>query len=221
MGSFCTPCFNSRAREGRDARRHDPGVFPCVSIHAPARGATPLGYRLGRRKSFNSRAREGRDIRSSLEQLKAVVSIHAPARGATASVPCIRLAHLFQFTRPRGARHNGRPQRGQLRCFNSRAREGRDSNETLNTVSELFQFTRPRGARQAIGGDASDNMQFQFTRPRGARQQAHACRWSRRRFNSRAREGRDGKPARHCKPCGVSIHAPARGATPAIRMVQV
>ena len=100
--------FNPRAREGRDqlTERED-GSQECVSIHAPARGATgtcPPGgsgwssfnprAREGRdgypRRTiwgltcFNPRAREGRDVtRGAWRGAQVVVSIHAPARGAT------------------------------------------------------------------------------------------------------------------------------------------
>ena len=100
--------FNPRARTGRDLALYAVFiVYHSVSIHAPARGATPcraavfgnhkLSFnpraRTGRDStcttkgadyaSFNPRARTGRDgVRSSLAPLKNV-SIHAPARGAT------------------------------------------------------------------------------------------------------------------------------------------
>ena len=63
-----------------------------VSIHAPARGAT-------RRPCF-----AGIVLR--------IVSIHAPARGATtiSSARTIRV-HVFQSTRPRGARPTDRCRR--------------------------------------------------------------------------------------------------------------
>ena len=55
-----------------------------------------------------------------------------------------------------------------------------------------FQFTRPRGARPTVRSWARARPRlFQFTRPRGARPStARPVRRS-RRFNSRAREGRD------------------------------
>ena len=106
---FFVMCFNPRAREGRDRwigrwnARHI-----CVSIHAPARGAT-LGILLMTRMKFvsihapargattppplfdptptrfNPRAREGRDRRGGEPYQSNSVSIHAPARGATPS----------------------------------------------------------------------------------------------------------------------------------------
>ena len=165
--------FNSRAREGRDvaffqdaldtsqfqftrprgarlaalAHRH---AGLCVSIHAPARGATlplsaspllispfqftrPRGARpncwcLCRGRScFNSRAREGRDHIFRLEVIN-----HT----------------MFQFTRPRGARPTS-----------VRAR----------TPSVPFQFTRPRGARQAVAQGSGAGEQVSIHAPaRGA-----------------------------------------------------
>ena len=101
-------CFNPRARTGRDPERCEPVWHAHVSIHAPARGATP-------------RAASGRS--------DVPVSIHAPARGATRvrpaavwarssfnprartgrdfrrnhAAPC---AARFQSTRPHGARRD-------------------------------------------------------------------------------------------------------------------
>ena len=141
-----------------------------------------------------------------------------------------------QFTRPQGARpligSGGR----RAARFNSRARKGRDSGMVLSSglsavsihapargatatlnagvhkpsvsihapargatiafrrdsVYCEFQFTRPQGARQTSLGETSTAKVFQFTRPQGARP-------------GRARA----LPALS----GVSIHAPARGAT--------
>ena len=93
-------CFNPRSREGSDSSLHTPKVFNprsregsdllstpnpleatvvlMVSIHAPARGATPCQVRTNR---FNPRSREGSD-EICCNRIH-VVSIHAPARGAT------------------------------------------------------------------------------------------------------------------------------------------
>ena len=132
----------------------------------------------------------------------------------------ISLAIWFQSTRPRGARllvcfastfqscfnpraREGRdgmvamPRGGQPGRFNPRAREGRDSCNSLNdSTSCLFQSTRPRGARQQVGRVIVGNVAFQSTRPRGARPYM------------------DSRGVGHV---GVSIHAPARGATTSMR----
>ena len=60
-------------------------------------------------------------------------------------------------------------------------------------------------------------VEFQFTRPQGARQEKSGkCSLS-NRFNSRARKGRDPIRLQYSPTLGVSIHAPARGATSAFR----
>ena len=148
----CTPCFNPRTRVGCDARlpssfrrsatfqsTHPRGVrhphtddvpkAVCVSIHAPAWGATPLLICASRGD---------------------VVSIHAPAWGATQpqgaallhlggfnprtrvgcdmsrSVPA-RPTSWFQSTHPRGVRLSpGWTQTEKRQCFNPRTRVGCD-----------------------------------------------------------------------------------------------
>ena len=120
--------FNPRPREGGDA------LLPVqlrelpVSIHAPARGATPVHVRPAGSHQFQSTPprggrlgshadrdhacrfqstppRGGRRLTVALNVLSFPVSIHAPARGAT-------LVRLFGPL--------------ETRCFNPRPREGGD-----------------------------------------------------------------------------------------------
>ena len=100
----------------------------------------------------------------------------------------------FQFTRPQGARRPRGRWRRDLRCFNSRARKGRDGSGSRVVNSSEFQFTRPQGARLVGSLVGAGELLFQFTRPQGARL---------------------GAALGDILPAGVSIHAPARGATPA------
>ncbi len=213
--------FNPRAREGRDlVSGVAAGAGAVVSIHAPARGATasPPPASRSHRYRFNPRAREGRDprcgrLRARRQQFQSTrprgarprrslhvhlhdrVSIHAPARGATRADSPRDTSLSFQSTRPRGARPKPAPSASRLSwCFNPRAREGRDALSSAGSPSETsFQSTRPRGARPAAMRERSRNA------------------WC---FNPRAREGRD--PGRELATIriDVSIHAPARGATP-------
>ncbi len=99
----------------------------------------------------------------------------------------------FQFTRPRGARRRACVSRERRRrCFNSRAREGRDRcNGNQDRKGGEFQFTRPRGARPKLGKAIEVAEKFQCTRPRGARLHRGGGGRAGRGFNSRAREGRD------------------------------
>ena len=168
--------FNPRAREGRDrsaaAMPSNPAPFQstrprgarprhqrparrraAVSIHAPARGATPPrpttpcgSWR------FNPRAREGRD--------RGVVAFGSPTnvfqstrprgarRMATEKMCCLS---MFQSTRPRGARRcSVSLRRSGSASFNPRAREGRDAGPAKRPTSHKeFQSTRPRGARRS------------------------------------------------------------------------
>ena len=189
-----------------------------VSIHAPARGAT-RGSRNSPRphRCFNPRAREGRDLFvRDLDAVVVPVSIHAPARGATRPVNTAPLrAITFQSTRPRGARRRCAVSRATCSSFNPRAREGRDlpaappamrgrsfnprAREGRDPCACIPGRTcggfnpRAREGRDASHWPSSPSMvSFQSTRPRGARPGLHA------------------HPRR---TDGVSIHAPARGAT--------
>ena len=145
-----------------------------VSIHAPAWGATRCrpGSRGG--IGFNPRARMGRDAERLAELRASVwVSIHAPAWGATICAGLFGPGRdMFQSTRPHGARQR-----------------------ELLWPADLakFQSTRPHGARRYRDAcrRGSDH-EFQSTRPHGARPNvAHFDRSHVRRFNPRARMGRD------------------------------
>ena len=103
---------------------------------------------------------------------------------------------MFQSTRPRGARLGLSLIMPCSVSFNPRAREGRD----------IF---LPRDARKGLRFNprAREGRDFgTFVAPDWG--------WS---FNPRAREGRDTWSAFGSLVGGVSIHAPARGATRAIK----
>ena len=120
-------CFNSRAREGRDVPEEHDWLVRVVSIHAPARGATPTNHPTPTDTMFQfTRPRGARRVLERRPAVDMGVSIHAPARGATQLIVIFQIREMFQFTRPRGARHAALC--GLLDCasFNSRAREGRD-----------------------------------------------------------------------------------------------
>ena len=164
-----------------------------VSIHAPARGATPGGLcRSILNLRFNSRARKGRDRVRFNEIARRLVSIHAPARGATEDTFKRRLLLNVSIHAPA---------RGATRRIKS------------TSHSPSFQFTRPQGARPFARRSRSSVCTFQFTRPQGARRNGTQPNAPGNRFNSRARKGRDGSLLRPRETRGVSIHAPARGAT--------
>ncbi len=167
---------------------------------------------------------------------------------------------VFQSTRPRGARPRGVTDHDLLNAFQStRPRGARPNLGYAYDETSKFQSTRPRGARpgnctaipslvavsiHAPAWGATRNTHdvqkypvFQSTRPRGARHQEESkCRRQTKRFNPRARVGRDNTNAcastigtsfqstrprgarrkyfsNYCSSSLVSIHAPAWGAT--------
>ncbi len=122
----------------------------------------------------------------------AFVSIHAPARGATSRRGRTRRASMFQSTPPRGGRRAGKSE----------------------VVSHLwFQSTPPRGGRHQATASAKSDDRFN-PRPRAggdARCKPRPC--CAVCFNPRPRAGGDGDLQVPGADRGVSIHAPARGAT--------
>ena len=143
------------------------------------------------------------------------VSIHAPARGAM--TPSFLLKYAASF--------------------NSRTREGCDSQHFVITSSKVFQFTHPRGVRSNWESLIGAKIVSIHAPARGAMATAQAIRME-SCFNSRTREGCDlfrsifwsrtlfqfthprgvrcssGSAPR---PSLVSIHAPARGAIIGVR----
>ncbi len=123
----------------------------------------------------------------------------------------------FQSTRPRGARHNHRPDADHRRgCFNPRARGGRDMTNKVWIPACAGFNPRARGGRdQFQRSSLYGKLLFQSTRPRGAR---HVRLW-RLKFKELvsihapaggATAKTMGKTSIDCQ---VSIHAPAGGAT--------
>ena len=124
--------FNPRSREGSDMLAHSATfAIICISIHAPAKGATTIST----------------DMNEDL-----VISIHAPAKGAT-----IRQRIIFRCF----AHFNPRSREGSDRripgvCsppfdFNPRSREGSDNNSyDFVWTTPGFQSTLPRRERQHL-----------------------------------------------------------------------
>ena len=186
-----------------------------VSIHAPARGATlPAIYWAHRLVSIHAPARGATRSHHRSPRWSAV-SIHAPARGATMQVAGLLINVWFQSTRPRGARRSvaathdrvavsiHAPARGATRmrnlgsavgrCFNPRARAGRDGDTAAIAAScNSFQSTRPRGARPTAAPCCEGVRWVSIHAPaRGATRLIASSMTRAGCFNPRARAGRD------------------------------
>ena len=98
--------------------------------------------------------------------------------------------------------------------FNSRARRGRDPTSKNSSVSAFVSIHAPAGGATSVCRFFMSIHGFQFTRPQGARRTYSRRCWVSTCFNSRARRGRDrwSCSQTHLRG-GVSIHAPAGGAT--------
>ena len=186
-----------------------------VSIHAPARGATPRKAGLPRRpECFNPRTREGCDpVKRPLSGAR-TVSIHAPARGATQEW-AVRLSRHQRFNpRTREGCDVFEPKiRRELKCFNPRTREGCDAIPLASVPAFLFQSTHPRGVRRVVDPQSRQEAKFQSTHPRGVRRTICHDFHPPQGFNPRTREGCDHSLRGRVHNGQVSIHAPARGAT--------
>ena len=116
-----------------------------------------------------------------------------PQRARLSSIGTKFANNKFQFTRPQGARLGILSIPLFSACFNSRAHEGRDQTSLFASPRQLCFNSRAHEGRDLRYFLVVRNTHsFQFTRPQGARQ-THTAR---------------GSPV-----LGVSIHAPARGAT--------
>ena len=167
-------------------------LTPSVSIHAPARGATPRAASLWERtgvsihapargatcgklrqmavmSSFNPRARKGRDLITDKTMVVLDVSIHAPARGATMISIAVDNDALFQSTRPQGARLETAVLWVAGSSFNPRARKGRDKVAPSDDSRSDVSIHAPARGATCSGLTIT----------------------SRIRFNPRARKGRD------------------------------
>ena len=166
----------------------------CVSIHAPARGAT-----------------------SGIEETAAMydVSIHAPARGATVEGREQRIWKMFQSTRPRGARRLVSMQRLQrTHCFNPRAREGRDIINCSRPALNLCFNPRAREGRDGTPETTDIKASVSIHAPaRGATDNGRKRSQARRVSIHAPARGATPRARRRIREQTVSIHAPARGAT--------
>ena len=99
--------FNPRSREGSDYIQGRYICACCISIHAPAKGAThSLQISPAARSDFNPRSREGSDQDLGDVVSGLAISIHAPAKGATVMRQTLGYDMTFQSTLPRRERQH-------------------------------------------------------------------------------------------------------------------
>ncbi len=190
-------------------------LFNGISIHAPAKGATCAAIisaalsvfqstlpRRERRSSllpscfplyFNPRSREGSDDireeeRRAERQFQSTLPRRERHRIQKLAVRNVR----FQSTLPRRERLSGRSPTAARTDFNPRSREGSDRSALEKRGGYRNFNPRSREGSDAYRRHGSDVF---------------------RHFNPRSREGSDLQAFRDGKFTGISIHAPAKGAT--------
>ena len=213
--------FNPRAHAGRDNMAMHYRTSKGVSIHAPTRGATRTASSPPVSEAFQSTRPRGARRKDSQVMLDLFKFQSTRPRGARpADIPsAITAEAMFQSTRPRGARQSQFALNQWFKCVSIHAptRGATPCELQFGAFDRPFQSTRPRGARltvksmlEAVGG----------FNPRAHAGRDHRAHWYlktlRMCFNPRAHAGRDVPHHLVLTRVEVSIHAPTRGATPAV-----
>ena len=99
--------------------------------------------------------------------------------------------------------------------FNPRSREGSDTNQSgFNYLDKLFQSTLPRRERRKrFEKVCTRQSNFNPRSREGSDEELQVLHKAERNFNPRSREGSDSQQRITSQHCGISIHAPAKGAT--------
>ena len=190
--------FNPRSREGSDLPSWCIwSMASIISIHAPARGATPPGYtECTTTGNFNPRSREGSDDLPDRQPAERD-DFNPRSREGSDVIQFVLQAEFikFQSTLPRGERL--------------------ETQKTSGSQSEISIHAPARGATYSPH-EIKERLQINFN-PRSREGSdlfsvIHLC--SLQDFNPRSREGSDVYIPLWIHLQHISIHAPARGATP-------
>ena len=167
--------FNPRSREGSDRRSWSKAAGSCISIHAPAKGATQAVRSGAAHAEFQSTLPR-RERHSSCSSLNFPSQFQStlPRRERQVILSPADVVPLFQSTLPRRERpgagqarqlpsdFNPRSREGSDQCsskplyrwhyFNPRSREGSDITQQREFVGfQQFQSTLPRRERRKNG----------------------------------------------------------------------
>ena len=171
-----------------------------ISIHAPAKGAT----------------------RTTTPPCLLIISIHAPAKGATSTSTTVYCSFSFQSTLPRRERRVERWRYLLLAAyFNPRSREGSDGDQLIyvDQILSISIHAPAKGATACIWRLTGGRLYFNPRSREGSDHLLPPCYQTAGDFNPRSREGSDNASVFLHLVFGISIHAPAKGATSWIRWV--
>ena len=216
--------FNPRSREGSDNAAGVLNTTARISIHAPAKGAT-----------------EHRGVKVPVN----AISIHAPAKGATTEADIIGGYDAISIHAPaKGATmRSGEMKFWYMISIHAPAKGATRVTELVNIRIDISIHAPAKGA---TSGQCKRHLKatFQSTLPRRERRRHRWNGISFRNFNPRSREGSDTLrqlifindnqfqstlPRRERRKLavtgrastGISIHAPAKGATAAVAIFEV
>ena len=204
---------------GGDMRSSITPSFVEVSIHAPAWGATKSLIFAAKTKGFQSTPPHGGRRCRSRQRILRLMFQSTPPHGGRPNHLTTMFSALSFNPRPRmGGDWPEGLRRAWRRRFNPRPRMGGDTPK-LKSGKELYVSIHapawgatPHVVVIVVSG------QFQSTPPHGGRQQqGSGGKGAGYGFNPRPRMGGDGRRHRGERGGDVSIHAPAWGATDAVR----
>jgi hypothetical protein len=143
----------------------------CVSIHAPAWGATSVDLQCSSPTlCFNPRPRVGGDRADRPHAVGPGVSIHAPAWGATAFLdPVIKQVKVSIHAPAWGATSRNALTLSLMVFQSTPPRGGRPRACGRIDIVTVFQSTPPRGGRPSRRSRGDRRSWFQSTPPRGGR----------------------------------------------------
>jgi len=186
-------CFNPRPRTRGDVSAGTSRSRAlCFNPRPRTRGDQSPSIRRILIRRFNPRPRTRGDVGDIDGDARSDVSIHAPARGATQAAGDVAYFDGFQSTPPH---------------------EGRLVSVVGTAPAGVFQSTPPHEGRRDPGGAVRSLSLFQSTPPHEGRLGVERDANSGGGFNPRPRTRGDERFLAGRLPQGVSIHAPARGAT--------
>ena len=239
-GGWCagqrTPCFDPRSRVGSDVRRgrrdrrgavsiHAPAwgaterlfaalVIDRVSIHAPAWGATGIGCGSTSSRRFRSTLPRG-ERRPRWLRERACRSFDPRSRvgsdPASGQTPCPRCC--FDPRSRVGSDILRASSGSESTGFDPRSRVGSDMTDAPLAPALRVSIHAPAWGATSRLKPARRSILFRSTLPRGERRADCLGSPLNAGFDPRSRVGSDGDPGDLVRDIGVSIHAPARGAT--------
>ena len=193
-------------------------AFRCISIHAPAWGATSALGQLSAYVRISIHAPAwGATARRAGWRIVRLISIHAPAWGATPRKPPrpIQLKHISIHAPAWGATHNGTRATPASPNFNPRSRMGSDA--TSHFLRDMTGYFNPRSR---MGSDRYTKVRYimpihiSIHAPAWGATRALVVQLCSRTFQSTLPHGERPAPADAGLMVDlISIHAPAWGAT--------